>query len=277
MNGRFRAIALGALVFFAVAGYIGYRLFRASTPPVPAVVLRHANAAALVSKSIPARVDRLLHDRYAPISERDRNARLIALTFDDGPYPVETPLLLDELADLHVPATFFLIGDDTELFPDFAARIEAQGDEIANHTMTHPARFDALPPAAVTKELRDGAATLERYVRDPAIRTMMRPPHGRYTLRTLQTAQRDGYDVVLWNDDPGDWRSVPARRILDHMEANATAPEIVLLHSGRLNTIEALPEIVSRFRAAGYTFVTVGRLLAKVPATQVLHPAKLRV
>jgi peptidoglycan/xylan/chitin deacetylase (PgdA/CDA1 family) len=272
-----RVASLAALVAVAFIAYAGYRLFRASTPPEPAVVMRHANAAALVSRSLPARVDRLLHDRYTAVRERGGYPRLIALTFDDGPYPVETPLLLDELADLHVPATFFLIGDDTEIFPQLAERIEAQGDEIANHTMTHPARFDALAPAAVTKELREGAATLERYVRDPAIRTMMRPPHGRYTLRTLQTAQHDGYDVILWNDDPGDWRSVTPQRILDHMEANASAPEIVLLHSGRLNTVDALPEMVARFRAAGFTFVTVGHLLAKVPATAILHPAKLRV
>ncbi|MBD5633630.1 MAG: polysaccharide deacetylase family protein, partial [Candidatus Eremiobacteraeota bacterium] len=149
--------------------------------------------------------------------------------------------------------------------------------EIANHTQTHPADFDALSPAEVSAELRGGVATLERYVRDPAIRTMMRPPHGRYTLGTLQTAQHDGYDVILWNDDPGDWRSVTPQQILDHIERNATAPEILLLHSGRQNTIDALPEMVARFRAAGFAFVTVGQLLQKVPVTQILHPAKLRI
>jgi peptidoglycan/xylan/chitin deacetylase (PgdA/CDA1 family) len=269
--------ALLVLVALASA-YAGFRIVHhANRPIVPAVVLRRANAPELVSQSLGARVDRLLHDRYAPLAERSGDARLVALTFDDGPYPVETPLLLDELRELHVPATFFLIGDDTELFPELAQRIEADGNEIANHTMTHPARFDALSQAQVDTELRDGAATLERYVRDPAIRAMMRPPHGRFTLRTLQAAQRAGYDVILWTDDPGDWRSVSPQRLLEHMEAHATAPEIVLLHSGRLNTVEALPELVARFRAAGYTFVTVGRLLEEVPVTEILHPAKLRV
>jgi peptidoglycan/xylan/chitin deacetylase (PgdA/CDA1 family) len=89
--------------------------------------------------------------------------------------------------------------------------------------------------------------------------------------------QRAGYDTILWNDDPGDWRSVPARALLDHMEANASAPEIVLLHSGRMNSIDALPEIVARFRAAGFSFVTVGQLLEQVPVGQILHPLKLRV
>ena len=271
-----RAAAL-ALAFAGLA-YAGFRLVHhAQHDVVPALVMHDADASALVSQSLRARLARFLHDRYAPLGDRGGNPRLIALTFDDGPYPVETPLLLDELRELHVPATFFLIGQDTDVFPDLAKRIAADGDEIADHTQTHPANFDELSSARVTAELRAGAATLERYVRDPAIRTMMRPPHGRFTLATLQTAQRDGYDVILWNDAPGDWRSVPAERIVDHMEANATAPEIVLLHSGRLNTIDALPEIVARFRAAGYTFVTVSGLLRKVPVTQILHPDKLRV
>jgi peptidoglycan/xylan/chitin deacetylase (PgdA/CDA1 family) len=273
---RVRAV-LAALVVLAF-GYGVYRaVHRVLTPVVPAVVMRDANVETLVSPSLRARIDRVLHDRYPPVDRRGGNAKLIALTFDDGPYPVETPLLLDELADLHVPATFFLIGDDTELFPGLAKRIEASGNEIANHTLTHPADFDALAPAQVTRELRDGAAMLDRYVHDPAIHTMMRPPHGRFTLTTLRTAQRDGYDVILWNDDPGDWRSVTPHTLVSHIERHATAPEIVLLHSGRLNTIEALPDVVPRFRAAGYRFVTVSELLRTVPVSQVLHPAKRRV
>ena len=105
----------------------------------------------------------------------------------------------------------------------------------------------------------------------------MRPPHGRFTEATVRTAQRDGYDVILWHDDPGDWRSISPESIASHMEASATAPEIVLLHSGHLNTIEALPEVVARFRAAGFTFVTVGQLMARVPVPVILHPDKLRV
>ena len=276
MNARIRAVAVVAVVL-AVA-VAGYEIFRhVTSPPIPPVVLKNASARALVSTSLRARVERLVTDRYPPVGARGGNPRLVALTFDDGPYPVTTPLLLDELAEMHVPATFFLIGRDTQMFPELAQRIEADGHEIANHTLTHPANFDAFSGTDVTEQLRDGAAMLERYVHDPAIRTMMRPPHGRFTLNTLQTAQHDGYDVILWNDDPGDWRSVTPERILAHVEANATAPEIMLLHSGRLNTVEALPEMVARFRAAGYTFVTVGRLLHLVPVAELIHPAKLRV
>jgi peptidoglycan/xylan/chitin deacetylase (PgdA/CDA1 family) len=244
-------------------------------PVVPAVVTRSTDAHRMVSKSLSARIDRFFHERGP--ADRSKSPRLIALTFDDGPYPVETPLLLDELADLHVPATFFLIGDDADQFPGLARRIAAAGDEIANHTQTHPARFDRLSEPDVTRELSEGAATLGRYASDPSITHMMRPPHGRFTLHTVIAAQRAGYDVVLWNDDPGDWRSITADAIVDHMRTYATAPDIVLLHSGRLSTIEALPQIVAHFRAAGFTFVTAGQLLAHTPAETIIHPEKLRV
>ncbi|GAC1398325.1 MAG: hypothetical protein NVS2B8_07630 [Vulcanimicrobiaceae bacterium] len=267
---------VAAVVVLAVAIAVGYGVFHVAVKPVvPAVVVRNTDAHRMLSGSVGARVDRLLHDR--PPTDRSNSPKLIALTFDDGPYPVETGLLLDVLAEQHVRATFFLIGHDTEQYPGLAQRIAADGHEIANHTQTHPAFFNKLDAAGVKAELDRGAATLERYVHDPAIRTMMRPPHGRFTEATVATAQRDGYHVILWNDDPGDWRSVPGTAIDAHMASNATAPDIVLLHSGRLNTIQALPSIVARFRAAGYRFVTVGQLMARVPTAQIVHPAKLHV
>ena len=273
--GRARALAIAALALACLVGLAIFVRGKLREPVIPAVVIRSTDAHKLLSKSIPARLNRFFNERGP--SDRSGRPKLIALTFDDGPYPIETPLLLDTLADLHVPATFFLIGDDAEQFPELARRIAAAGDEIANHTQTHPARFDLLTMPEVTRELSEGAKTLGAYASDPSITHMMRPPHGRFTLDTVVAAQRAGYDVVLWNDDPGDWRTIAPDAIVEHMGAHATAPDIVLLHSGRLSTIQALPRIVARFRAAGFTFVTAGQLLARTPAASIVHPAKLRV
>jgi peptidoglycan/xylan/chitin deacetylase (PgdA/CDA1 family) len=199
--------------------------------------------------------------------------RLVALTFDDGPYPVSTPLLLQELRDLRVPATFFLIGRDAEQFPGLAREIAADGHEIADHTSTHP-ELDRLGDGAVAAELRDGAAELQRIAPEPSERTAFRPPHGRYTLATIRVAQAAGFDTILWNDDPGDWRAVSADALRDHILAHAVAPEIVLLHSGRMATVQALPAIVAAYRKAGFRFVTVGELLRTAPADAVNRPEK---
>lgn len=260
------------MLVLLVALYGGYRVVRRTDALLaPAIVTPGMDVARLLSPSLAVRWERLVHGNAPPGGSRPK---LIALTFDDGPYPVDTPLLLDALDDLHVRATFFLIGRDGQTYPELVRRIAARGDEIADHTLTHP-NLERLDAAGVRHEIEAGAAQLETYVHDPALRTMMRPPHGRYSEATLRAAQAAGYDVVLWNDDPGDWRQVGPAAIERHILANATAPEILLLHSGRIATIEMLPAVVGRLRAAGFRFVTVGELLRAVDPDELNHPARV--
>jgi len=215
-----------------------------------------------------------MHERDA--ANRTDRPKLIALTFDDGPYPVFTPLLLEELHALRVPATFFLIGRDAQEWPELSRRIAADGNEIADHTLTHP-DLDRESDAQVRAEILEGRDALWGLVRDPAIRTMMRPPHGRYNEATVRVAQQLGYSVILWNDDAGDWRTLEPDAIAQHLDAHASAPDIVLLHSGQLATIQAMPSVVAHFLRAGYRFVTVGQLLGAASVDQINHPSRRRV
>lgn len=265
-----RSIVLAGAIIAVAIVYLCYREYEhAGELLVPAVITRQMDARTTLSPGIVRRVTRLIRGP-APLSSRPK---LIALTFDDGPYPVSTPLLLDVLADLHVPATFFLIGHTGREFPELARRIVAAGDEIANHTLTHP-NLVHLSPAAVQAQLADAARILGRYTTDPSPRSMMRPPGGRYTVSTIETVQHAGYDVILWNDDPGDWEGFSATEMLHHIEQKATAPEILLLHSGILPAVEMLPDLVARFHAAGYTFVTVEDLLARTSVRSINDPAR---
>ena len=266
---------LAAAVIAVILAALAYRLFlHSSAPPTPAIVTPAMDVHAAVSTSLDARIWRLLHDRSS--GDRSRRPRLIALTFDDGPYPVTTPLLLSRLADLHIPATFFLIGRDAAEFPELTQRIERMGNEIANHTYSHP-DLDKLPSGAVALELLKGRDVLRSFVDDPGVGLFFRPPHGRYSEATLRTAQRLRYDTILWNDDPGDWRLVGVRALVDHIEAHATAPEIILLHSGNLSTVAMLPEIVERFRKSGYAFVTVSQLMKSASIEEINHPLRRAV
>ena len=270
-----RAAALLTIALLAVAAYAIVRLIRHEQGVQPAIVTPAMDAQQEISPSLAGRVKRFFRER---VSYGDRRGRpkLIALTFDDGPYPIYTPLLLDELRTLGVPATFFLIGRDAQQWPELAQRIARFGNEIGDHTYTHP-NLDAESDDAVRAEIVQGARALAAIVPAPAVYRLFRPPHGRYTVATIRVAQRLGYDTILWNDDPGDWRSVTAAALSEHMERHATAPEIVLLHSGKLATIQALPRVVARFRAAGYRFTTVSGLLEAVPVPQINHPGKRAV
>jgi peptidoglycan-N-acetylglucosamine deacetylase len=266
-----RIAAALVLIAIATGGYAAHRLWIKSDDLLqPVVIMQGDDARAMVKPSIGARIAALTGSTQPPPGARER---LVALTFDDGPYPVTTPLLLQTLHDLHVPATFFLIGRDAEQFPSLAQAIVASGNEIADHTLTHP-DLDKLGTEAVRGELLEGAATLDRIAPDPAERRLFRPPHGRYTLGTIRAAQAAGFDTILWSDDPGDWRSISGETIRAHVLSHATTPEIVLLHSGRVATVASLPDLVARFRKAGYTFVTVGELLRRSSAAELNHPAK---
>ena len=237
----------------------------------PAILTPKMDVHRALSPDLRTRIARLF--KAPREGSRAGRPRLIALTFDDGPYPVATPLLLDELRDLHVSATFFYIGRDAEQWPELARRTSLEGHEFADHTYSHP-NLDALAPSQVAMEIEKGAKVLHRFSNDAGIDNLFRPPHGRFTEETIHVAQHLRYHTILWSDDPGDWRTVSAHDLLLHIEEHATAPEIVLLHSGRLATIALLPALVDRFRAAGYEFVTVSQLLTRVPAEETNHPAK---
>ena len=259
---------------FAVAAvlvYGGYRLYRRAQPPLPAVVMQRAELDPLIAPSLG---DRLRHAVFGSESDaRIAGPKLIALTFDDGPYPVETPVLLKVLADAGVPGTFFLIGRDAEQYPGLVRAIAAAGHEIANHTETHP-DMSSLGDAAVAGELHAGAASLAHYTSDPGVTHSFRPPHGRYRRSTLETAQKAGYDTILWTDDPGDWRNVTSAVLSDHIARYATSPEILLLHNGRAETVSLLPGMIRRYRAAGYTFLTVSELLRRLGPDPLNHAAR---
>ncbi|MDP9018096.1 MAG: polysaccharide deacetylase family protein [Candidatus Eremiobacteraeota bacterium] len=257
-------LAVVLIVIYYIAG-------RSSVLFAPTVIAQKMDVHQAIARDLPSRARRLMQQ---PILARHADGpRLIALTFDDGPYAVTTPLLLDALRDLRVHATFFYIGRDAQQYPELTSRTSREGHEIANHTFSHP-NLDQLSNAAVAEELASGARALHRYSADPAIDHLFRPPHGRYTEATLQVAQKLGYQTILWSDDGGDWRTLTVQSLAEHLETHATAPEIVLLHSGRLPTIQMLPEVVARFRAAGYEFVTVSQMLARVTLDQTNHPSK---
>jgi peptidoglycan-N-acetylglucosamine deacetylase len=263
-----------AIVLAAAATYGAWRAIVHGSSLAPAIVTPTANVHLEFSGDVVARLYRATHE--FSYGNRSGRPRLIALTFDDGPYPIFTPMLLDILHDLDVPATFFLIGQDAEQWPEITRRIEADGNEIADHTFTHP-DLDRESADAVRHEILEGGDALWALTHDPATRTLMRPPHGRYTERTLHIAQSLGYSVVLWTDDSGDWRTVTVPQLERHLLVHATAPEIVLLHSGKLATIEALPYVVERFKQAGYRFVTVGELLRVVKIDDLNHPLRRAV
>jgi peptidoglycan-N-acetylglucosamine deacetylase len=198
---------------------------------------------------------------------------LVALSFDDGPDPEWTPQILDILKAKHVPATFFVIGENAMPHPLLLNRIIDEGSEIGNHSFTHP-NLAQVSAEGTRLELNSTRRLVEAYT-GRSLRLFRAPYFGDAEPTTANeivpalVAQQDGYTNVGLHVDPDDWKRPGVAQIvkaaLDQVKTDnpETAGQIVLLHDGggdRAQTVAALPQIIDGLRAKGYQFVPVSQL-----------------
>lgn len=188
--------------------------------------------------------------------------KVIALTFDDGPYPPYTQKLLQVLAAKNVHATFFMVGENAAEHPEIVKMVQAQGHTIALHAGYHKDLLK-LPASEVKSNIAYGKQTLEGITGQPV--QYMRPPHGFKDWSVLEAINDAGLVAVNWSVIPRDWTNPGAQIIADRVCEKAEPGAIVLLHDGdspkkaapRDQTIEAVGIIIDRLRAEGYEFVTL--------------------
>jgi peptidoglycan/xylan/chitin deacetylase (PgdA/CDA1 family) len=195
-------------------------------------------------------------------SHGDRERSRIAITFDDGPHPVHTAPLLDALAELAVPATFFVVGRDVDAHPALVARMVREGHELGNHTYAH--RYLPLARSrSVEHELR---ATDHAIVRaGGVVPAIARPPWGGRSPRNVRVFQRLRKRVVLWDVNSFDWKGKPAEEVVARVLDRVRGGSIILMHEARdggETTIAAVRLLVPALRARGFELVTVSRAIA---------------
>ncbi|HEV2280817.1 MAG TPA: polysaccharide deacetylase family protein [bacterium] len=183
--------------------------------------------------------------------------REIALTFDDGPSPLATPLLLAVLRRYGAHATFFVIGEHARAYPYLVRTMVANGHEVGDHTYHHP-NMVTVGDAVAQSEIAAGAAMIDRTAGRPA--EWFRPPGGDYTAGVAEDARRLGLGMAMWTTNSGDWSLPPFRVLIERVLARAEPGAIVLMHNGTLNTVRALPAVIVELRRRGYTLVTVSQL-----------------
>jgi len=184
----------------------------------------------------------------------------IAMTYDDGPHPKNTPRLLDMLRKRNIKATFYVVGRNVNQYPHIVRRIVSEGHEIGSHSWSH-ANFAKLSDAAIRKELDK---TRDAIIAASGVQPRtLRPPYG--SLRSSQRLwihKEYGYPTILWDVDPEDWRrpgpSVVTSRILRKTHNGS----IVLAHDLHKSTVDAMPATLDGLLSRGFKFVTVSQLLA---------------
>ena len=186
--------------------------------------------------------------------------KVIALTFDDGPWPETTGQVLDILKANNIKGTFFVVGQNLKNYPELGKRIVSDGHIIANHTWHHWYHF--FNPQAAAFEI-DSTTNLIYQVTG-AKTTLFRPPGGNLHNGLVAYAKNQKYTVVMWSADSTDYRLPPVPRLIHNVIKDSKPGGIVLMHDGggnRSRTIQALPEIISNFKNKGYRFVTIPELL----------------
>ncbi len=209
---------------------------------------------------------------YEPLSsDSGEFDKTIALTFDDGPHPTYTPLVMQLLQEEEVPATFFLIGEQVAHYPDVAKLIVLHGFEIGNHTFTHSENV-----ARSETRLRSELVATDRIIRSATGRTtkLFRPPFledvkvgefdgGKIEGDEIRWAENAGFIVVGANLDTQDWNVEPgeSETILARLEdeLREDGPTVIIMHesAGDGATIEALRTFIPLAKERGYRFVLV--------------------
>lgn len=183
----------------------------------------------------------------------------VAMTFDDGPHPSNTPRLLDILKQRNVKATFFVVGTNAKAYPHILQRMVAEGHEVANHTWSH---------ADVTKISSDSVRNELNTTRDAIVAATgvqpktFRPPYGAVNSNLKTWIQQEyGYPTIMWSVDPMDWKNRNAAIVSDRLVNGAHKGGILLAHDIHKTTIDAMPSTLDRLLSQGYRFVTVSQLI----------------
>ena len=184
--------------------------------------------------------------------------KIIALTFDDGPDPYITPQILRILARYKARATFFVMGQWAQEWPDLVRQEAEQGHAVGSHSYSHPEEVNEAHSAL---ELQKTARIIEQATGLKPV--LFRPPYGHTYSTMSRVAIKEGYVVVRWTIGAADSVDLQPADIVARVTRTPVAGDIVLLHDGRDrdNTMKALPEILRRLQAAGFKFVTVPQLL----------------
>jgi len=195
--------------------------------------------------------------------------RAMALTFDDGPSPAWTPKVLELLERHKVRATFFMVGESVERYPELVKAVAAARHTIGCHSYGHRP-LPLLRTADLKSDLDRADKAFEAVL--GARPNYFRPPWGFFNRPVLEELRSRGYLTVLWTRSSQDWRNPGVDRIVDLATRNPALGEIVLLHDaenfprregdpGRQQTLDALDRLIPLMERQGFQFKTLDEMV----------------
>jgi len=188
-----------------------------------------------------------------------RNIRSVSLTFDDGPDPVRTPLILDILAEEKVKATFFCKGKNLDGNEEIVRRIVREGHRIGGHSYFHSDWFDFYPARKMIAEL---SLTDEKIFSITGLRPrLFRPPYGVINPMVKKAVAAMKYEVIGFSNRLWDTTSRPPEKLLARFRKQLRPGDIILLHDTGRHTSGILKKIILHARSDGYSIIPLDEML----------------
>lgn len=181
-----------------------------------------------------------------------------ALTIDDAPHPLYTPLWIDLLKRVNLRATFFIIGRNAEAYPYFVQDFVKNNHEIAIHSYSH-IPMDVMDTETLRWEISQTNLILERIT--GITPHFFRPPGGRYSKNIFPVLAAQKQTLALWTNDPGDFAPISPKLLIERLDRHLDAGGIILLHDNVDMTLEAMPDLIVLTQKAGLKLVTLGEMV----------------
>jgi len=206
----------------------------------------------------PAAVSAAVVTRQLPVYCVERDGKYCSLSFDAAWGNEDTQQLIDILAEYDVKATFFVVGQWVDKYPESVKALHDAGHEVQNHSNTHP-HMAKLSSSDIVTELN---ACNDKVESVTGVRpTLFRCPYGEYDDNVIGTVNGMGMTAVQWDVDSLDWKDYDAATITQRVTSRVQPGSIVLFHNAALHTPEALPGIIEYLLSEGYTIVPISDIL----------------
>ena len=215
-------------------------------------------AAILYVVNYPPAVGAAATSRQLPIYCVQRDQKMVSISFDAAWGNEDTQQLIDIMNQYNVKATFFVVGDWVDRYPESVKVLHDAGHEIMNHSNTH-AHLPQLSAQQITDDLNACNDKIESVT---GVRpTLIRLPYGDYDDNSIRTIRSMGMEPIQWDVDSLDWKDLSAPDITKRVTSKVCPGSIVLFHNAAKHTPEALPGIIECLLQEGYTFVPISQII----------------
>ncbi len=198
--------------------------------------------------------------KLLPIYNVDTEENKIALTINCAWNADDIDLILETLSNNEVKATFFIVGDWANKFPDAVKKISESGNEIANHSESH-AHVNNLSYDKNLEEINKCSDRIKSITGNGT--TLYRGPYGEYNDTVVKAAKDSNHIMIQWSIDTLDYNGLSAEQMWERIEPKLEKGSIILMHNGTENTAISLDMIIKKIKEKGYEAVTVSELIYK--------------